>query len=149
MPVSTKLGFSTTRGAGGGGLAQAESAHSASISKLRRKATLHPSRSPCQRIRRISVPRLNRALKSAPRARVAPPPASPYPPAPDRSQGRSTMLRNLAIVLVLAACLCVIPPAIGWFESGEWAYAGFSIGGLLDSVSLSDKLGPLQPFIDP
>lgn len=59
------------------------------------------------------------------------------------------MLRNLAIVLVLAACLCVIPPAIGWFESGEWAYAGFSIGGLLDSVSLSDKLGPLQPFIDP
>ena len=60
------------------------------------------------------------------------------------------MLRNIGIVLMIAAALCALPPIIGYFENGQLLWPGFSIGGLLDSVSLSpDKLGPLQPFLQP
>jgi len=58
------------------------------------------------------------------------------------------MLRNTGVVLLIAACLCLLPPAIGWFENGVWGYPGFTIGGMLDAVSLSNKLGPLEPFLN-
>jgi hypothetical protein len=59
------------------------------------------------------------------------------------------MLRNTGFVLLIAAFLCLLPPAIGWFENGVWGYPGFTIGGMLDAVSLSNKLGPLDPFLHP
>jgi hypothetical protein len=60
------------------------------------------------------------------------------------------MLRNVGIVLMIAAALCALPPAIGYFENGQFLWPGFSIGGLLDSVSLTeDRLGPFQPFLRP
>jgi hypothetical protein len=58
-------------------------------------------------------------------------------------------LRNAGVVLLIAAFLCVLPPAVGWFENGYWGYPGFTIGGVLDSLSLSKMLGPLEPFLNP
>jgi len=50
---------------------------------------------------------------------------------------------------MFAAFLCVVPPAIGWLENGYWGFSGFTIGGMLDSLSLTKRLGPLQPILNP
>lgn len=59
------------------------------------------------------------------------------------------MLRNVGIVLMIGAALCVLPPAIGYFEDGQWLWPGFTIGALLGDIGLTGRLGPLQPFVDP